>query len=105
MGLKANNGCFKAFIALSSHAIDNIKWWIANAGFSGKAIGLRNHDLVMYSDASLKGYGCYLNGQRTGSMWTNDEILEYGDNINALEMLAVFLSLKSFMNVLQSKTF
>jgi len=104
LGLRKNSGNFNAMISLSNYAVNNIEWWIINVESSGRSIGSTEHDVVMFCDASLQGYGCVLNGVSTGSRWSNDESVMYGNNINALELLAILQSLKSFSDRLRLKT-
>lgn len=67
LGLRSNNGRFSADIGLSQEALQDIKWWLENASLSGKPIRAPDHDVVMYCDASLEGYGCKVADRTMGS--------------------------------------
>ena len=54
----------------------------------------------MTTDASLIGWGCCLDTVTTGGNWTPEEAQH---DINYLEILAVFLALKSFSNTVSGK--
>ena len=51
-------------------------------------------DLIMESDASLKGWGATCRGQTIQGHWTLEE---QKDQINALELRAIFLAIKGLL--------
>ncbi len=51
------------------------------------------NNIIKKTDASKLGWGGIVQGQSTGGLWS---VAEAAEHINYLEMLAVFLSLKSF---------
>ena len=52
-----------------------------------------NPDIVITTDASLTGWGAVYENQSTGGLWS---VGEKTNNINALELLAVFFGLKCY---------
>ena len=75
--------------------ICDLFWWINNIHTTFKPISHGNPELIIYSDASLKGWGgggaC--DDQSTGGNWSDKES---GFHINYLELLAAWFALKSF---------
>ena len=103
VGLRKHHGNFNSQISLSSRANQNIQWWLDNVNSSGCEIDKLEYDLEMFCDASREGYGCRLGHQTIGGRWSSEEIMTYDNNINALELLAIFYSLKSFDSILANK--
>jgi hypothetical protein len=60
---------------------------------NGKAISASIPDLIIYSDASLSGWGAALNGASASGLWTSEDKSRH---INELELLAALWALKSF---------
>ena len=58
-----------------------------------------NCQLIVYSDASLTGWGGVFNSITTGGQWTEDESQNH---INYLEILASFLTLKAFCSQIKN---
>ena len=58
-----------------------------------------NCAVIVYSDASLTGWGGVFNSITTGGQWTEDESQNH---INYLEILACFLSLKAFCSQIKN---
>ena len=103
LGLRSNKGRFSATIRLSQEALHDVEWWLKNASLSGKQIDAPEHDAVLFCDASLEGYGCKLSDKTIGSRWGPEVLREHGSNINALELLAILLSLQSLTTELSMK--
>jgi hypothetical protein len=81
-------------IILSVGARQDLSWWKDNlAMVNGKAISASIPDLIIYSDASLSGWGAALNGASASGPWTSEDKSRH---INELELLAALWALKSF---------
>lgn len=88
------DGDLSVRVALPDDARADLLWWrdaISRAG--GKPFILSEPDLVLYSDASLTGWGGHCNGIRTRGPWTS---AESSYHINELEVLAAFNVLRTF---------
>jgi len=93
MALKLNKGNFKAMMSLSDHAKIELKWWLDNILTCYRNIVHAPITAIVYSDASLLGWGAAMNGTSTGGRWSAQEATHH---INYLELLAAFLALKVF---------
>ena len=76
--LKKVKGDFNAKIKLSEEAKRELEWWAENLEtINGKQIFELDPDLVIYSDASLKGWGAVCNGAFTKGPWTMEQTTEH----------------------------
>jgi hypothetical protein len=78
---------------LSKDARKELLWWSDNIESSSKPIQNSEPDLVIQTDASMKGFGGTCCGINTSGRWTKDEKEQH---INVLELLAVDYALKAF---------
>ena len=78
---------------LSSAAKAELQWWVKNIDRLYKPISHGKYDLLITTEASSLGWGAVCNDVRTGGHWTAIEAIQH---INYLEMLAIFLGLKTF---------
>lgn len=98
--LKLSNDDYDFKFRLSQLSIQDIEWWISNIRrVNGKPIRPNPVDCWLECDASLEGWGSNFNGQTTGGRWSLEESSRH---INYLELLAVFLSIKSFFDKKQN---
>ncbi|VDI57090.1 Hypothetical predicted protein, partial [Mytilus galloprovincialis] len=67
----------------------------------GSFVGSSNPSLTLFTDASLMGWGAYLEGRTASALWSGAQLEEH---INLLEMRAVFLSLRQFQAVIQGQS-
>lgn len=74
--------------------------WLTNLKQSFNNIEQPEIDMILYSDASLKGWGAALDNQSTGGNWSSEESKNH---INVLEMKAALFALKSFASRLIGK--
>jgi ribonuclease HI len=81
---------------ISADMKSQLKWWIENLHCQKRHI--IHPDKIC--DASLYGWGSVCSDISIGSRWTEDEAKNH---INYLELLAVFLALKSFCKFLTHK--
>ena len=79
-------------MTISKHIIPTIQWWIANISFNYKRISHGTPELILFSDASKKGWGAYNETEniRTGGKWS---LTEQVSHINILEPKACQLCL------------
>ena len=81
--------------ALSRKAKEDITWWIQRmSDWNGRKILDPPLQIVIETDASLRGWGVYSCGTFTGGCWSPEEALLH---INVLKMLAVLYGVKSFV--------
>ena len=92
--LKISNGNFDAPVQLSDHAQKDLHWWIDILPRVSKPVNMPQVDLVIFSDASLEGWGGTANSVNTGGRWSDEEGPEH---MNALELYAAYLNLLSFV--------
>ncbi|CAB4010938.1 Transposon Tf2-6 poly, partial [Paramuricea clavata] len=98
--LKVNKGNFDSLMTLNDEAREELTWWVNSAPDSYNVVSHGLPAIVLTTDASSTGWGCTLGETRTGGNWTKDEAQHH---INYLELLAVFLALKTFANSLAGK--
>lgn len=98
--LKINKGSFDKNMSLSMEAITDLKWWVNELDTTYNLINHGDPQVTMTTDASLIGWGCCIETVTSGGNWTP---VEAQHDINYLEMLAVFLALKSFSNTISGK--
>lgn len=91
--LAANAGDFNMPMKLSKASIQELLWWITYAPQAQKHISYPTPSMIIQTDASKKGWGAVLDGQKIGGRWTPSEALKH---INLLELQAAFFGLKSF---------
>lgn len=104
--LRENKGDFDGTMQLSKKSKQDLAWWISSIENSSNPISHGQPDVVLSSDASGKiGWGGVMHhgpaGIPTcGGHWSQAEAQFH---INYLELLAVFLTLKSFRNFIRGK--
>ena len=96
--LNLHKGNFDKKINLSQEAEMDLKWWVRALPAAYNLINHGDPQVTMTTDASLIGWGCCIDTVSSGGNWTPEEAQH---DINYLEMLAVFLALKSFSSVVQ----
>ena len=98
--LKLAKGNFEAFMSVSSEGFSDMKWWLDNLDKSYNVITHPPVDIVISSDASLKGWGAVFGEEKTGGRWSPSEA-EY--HINVLELMAAYFAVKCFYKQLENK--
>jgi hypothetical protein len=98
--LHYHKGDFDKPMSLSPPAREELKWWIDNIHTAFNPIQRDEPNIILKTDASKLGWGGIVQDQSTGGLWS---VAEAAEHINYLEMLAVFLSLKSFRDLLYGK--
>ncbi len=86
---------FEALMEISDSAKVDIQWWLHNLPRLTAPIRTPKPDFVLFTDASLEGWGGHnpQSGQSCGGRW---DLNEAKHHINYLELKAVWLSLFSF---------
>ena len=94
-GLQMNRECYDSQITLSQGAQKELDWWLENTpSVNGSPVHLPPRDLLITTDASMKGWGAVHQSFKTNGKWSEQESLQH---INYLELKAAFLALKSFL--------
>ena len=82
-------------IALTTEAQAELQWWAQEASAQNQTpVAAQLPDMIIKTDASLVSWGAQHQGCRTGGQWSTEEKQMH---INALELLAVSLALKTFV--------
>ena len=90
--LRLARGDFDGKMSLSTEAREEVLWWLENARSSGKTILEHDPNLVLFTDASLEGWGAHVGNQATGGRWSEKE---KESHINVLELRAIDFALRS----------
>ena len=70
------------------------EWWLDPQNvLQGEFLHPREHEILIFTDASNAGWGVHLNQESTGGLWSQHEKHLH---INLLELKAVFLALQFF---------
>ncbi|XP_070554658.1 uncharacterized protein [Ptychodera flava] len=89
-----NQNSYEAKVTLTSGCKEELQWWIEHLrDNNGKTLITPFPDMTIESDASLMGWGATCQGKRTGGAWSS---AEKSMHINALELTAAFLAIKTF---------
>ena len=76
----------------------HLQWWTNLSNLKrGSPLHQKECNLLLFTDASLKGWGAHLEHHTASGLWNQ---VESRLHINILELKAVFLALKSFENQL-----
>ncbi len=85
---------FDGKLTLSEGAILDLRWWISNLSIvNGKSLISAKPSLIIYSDASLLGWGAVCNNVTANGPWSSSDSSRH---INELELQAAFNGLQSF---------
>ena len=82
-------------MTLSDIVREDLTWWLQNIQRFPSPVHRDHPQIVIYTDASLEGWGAVRDSQRTGGMWSDKESSKH---INELELLAVHFGLKALCN-------
>ena len=77
-----------------------LSWWIKNVQKQMRIISRGNPEITIKTDASLIGWGANTGNQETSGRWTCEESTHH---INYLELLAIFMALRSFSDRVRNK--
>ncbi|XP_068738595.1 uncharacterized protein [Montipora capricornis] len=93
--LRQNKGNYNAHMRLSQENVSEIKWWYDSIPTAHYPILLPNSkvDVIIYTDASNKGWGAVKDAEKTRGRWSDEEAKYH---INCSELMASFFGLKAF---------
>ena len=94
LGLKKAKGNLDIPIKLTKEAIIDLRWWIKNLYTVSKKLQYPDITKVIYTDASIQGWGACCEGMSTGGSWINTE---KNWHTNALELKAILFSIMLFV--------
>jgi len=86
---------FDKILILKDGSREEIKWWIKEGIYCNNHITHGNPEAILTTDSSMKGWGAVINNIQTQGLWSEEERKLH---INALEIKAVLLGLKSLCN-------
>ena len=66
----------------------------------GPLLHAEEHNLLLFTDPSVKGWGVHLGNQTMSGLWSDTE---KNLQINVLELKAVFLAIRTFQSYLMNK--
>ena len=82
-------------VTLTTETRTELQWWAQEASAHNQTpVATQLPDMIIETDASLVGWGARHQGRWTGGQWSTEEKQMH---INALELLAVSLALKTFV--------
>lgn len=100
LALRYSKGDYDACMVVSDKAGSELLWWNTHLEASYNIISHGEPTVVMSTDASSTGWGCALHDTSTGGHWTAEEARNH---INYLELLAIYLALKSFSSIINGQ--
>ena len=99
----AKGRLYEAKMEVSQAAISDLQWWMASAkNNKGSPVHISPPQITVITDSSLIGWGAVCNDIKTGGQWGLSEIPN-DNNIDYLELKAVYLGLLSFREELSNK--
>lgn len=98
--LRKAKGCYDSPALLSPSAKAELHWWLENVSTAQNDIALSDPEITIASDASLSGWGCVCESERSGGLWLPAEATFH---INYLELKAAFFALKCFESKITQK--
>ncbi|XP_033124043.1 uncharacterized protein LOC117122547 [Anneissia japonica] len=93
--LRNSAGNFDSSMSLSAESRIEIEWWRRSLPLAVRKIDHGPAQRIVYTDASLIGWGAKSNDSDTQGLWSKEEALYH---INVVEMLAVKFALKSLFS-------
>lgn len=91
--LKQNHGNYDKKMPVSAVAKSDLTWWLKKIDEAKSKIKCNKFYREVYSDSSLTGWGSSCGSETAAELWNEEERKHH---INYLELLAAFLSLKTF---------
>lgn len=83
---------YETKVSLSDKILDDIIWWSNNISRSSNQMRVLNYHKTLYTDASTTGWGAVCDKEKVNGHWKDSE---RGYHINYLELLAIYLGLKT----------
>lgn len=100
VALKESHGNYDSIVTITAATKKELLWWTDNITRATKPINHPKPDIVIKSDASLKGWGAFYDNESTGGRWSE---MECKQHINVLELKAAFFALKAFCHKFKNK--
>jgi len=95
------SGSYDGKVRLTSGAVTDLQWWVQKLTmWNGKSLVRPHCNLVVYSDASLDGWGAVCREVQVGGQWSQEEKQLH---INALELKAAMFALQAFQSVVPER--
>ena len=90
--LRHSSGRYDKTMTMTDDIKNDLRWWLSNIDSVSRPMFLPNPAIVLYTDASFAGWGCYCpdSGIKTGGRWLTEE---QSLDINCLELKAVQFAL------------
>ena len=101
--LRENDKNYDAKVALSPPMKTEINWWVENLDSAYNMICRNNPDVIISTDSTRLAWGCACGVETTNGSFSEAIKLRCGNNINALEMLAIKFGLQSFEDKIHGK--
>lgn len=101
LALNRNNMAFNALMLIPSHLKTDLLWWLNSIPTAFNDIRKDAFDLVIFTDASLTGWGACCGDDRTHGFWSEPEA---NLHINKLELLAIFNGLQCYARNLRNSS-
>ena len=98
--LKVSKGDFDCKMMISDSMKMDLIWWVENLAHQKRHIDHGNPDVVITTDASHSDWGAVYNNEKFGGRWSESEA---ENHINVLEMMAVWLALKSICRDIRNR--
>ena len=88
-------------VPLTEDVQEDLRWWMLKSSLrQGRDLEFQAPDLLLYSDASTKGWGASTQNLQVSGRWSSQEV---GLSINLLELRAIRLGLQEFEEDLQDR--
>lgn len=100
LALKVSKGNFDNEMFISDDMKEELNWWIENIPHQVRHISHGNAELTIKTDSSMKGWGAVLEETEIGGRWKDSEKQKH---INYLEIMAIYLAIKSFLHIIKGK--
>ena len=71
--LQMHKGNYKSTMSISQKGRENLQWWLDNIETSFCDMGHPPVDAIVYSDASMTGWGAAMDEILTGGPWSHFE--------------------------------
>jgi len=96
------NPSFLCKVVLNHRCLAELEWWITNLiNYNGRSLKIIPPEMVISSDASMKGWGAACKGKMTGGKWSKEDQLLH---INILELKAASYAILAFTTEVKPKS-
>ena len=91
--LSRTDGDLSKRLQLNRESLSDLDWWVNNVErVNGRPLSTQEPDLIIFSDASLSGWGAVLNDVTAKGPWSEHD---RDRDINEFELLVALYALKS----------